>query len=260
MTQSLLTSRHQADNDVIDYTPGSAVTGGAVVNPGGGLIGYADRDIAANEKASLSLVGLRRYKKSGSTGPTFAVGDTIVWDDSAGLAINLALTGIVTADKEVAICVEAATASQDFVLGMPLQVLDRYNVIRPRVVEFDCEADTINTPVTLIPAWMNKHGLVFRAAFGLVTEVFAGATEDQGIITVEDGDGTDICTLTPSNGGADAAGDIVQSDISVWSSATGVAWKTVAAGKSVQAMITQKTSGAGAAGKIKVYVDFVPLL
>lgn len=267
MTQTLRTSRHQDDNSVIDYTPSSAVTGGYPANPGGGIIGYADRDIAANEKGALSLEGIRRYKKSGSSGPTFAVGDTIVYDSSAGLHVALSTDHDGDADYACAICVEAAGASQDFVLGIPLQCLDRYAVIRPFVYEFDGTGNTGDTDThTLIPAYMNRHGLILKNVFGIVTEKPVGDTEDQMIVTVEDSDGTDICTLTTS-ATPDDIGDIIVANLSLCNDdsgdLSGTAWKTVAAGKGVQGLVTQQTDDASAAnerGKLKVYCDFLPLL
>lgn len=247
------------DRERLNHTPGSALSAGDIVSVGGSLFGFAQEDVEANRMGSLSLpLAGMRWARSGSA-TTFSVGDEVVWDTSAGEAIAPALT-LDDGDIPLGICCVAKVSGQNAVAFIPYEVLDHYSVIRPFVREFDCEAGTLNEAHVQIPAWMNRHGLVYRAAFGLITEVMAGSTQDQGIITVEDGDANAICTLTPSDAGADAIGDIVQADISVWASATGVAWKTVAAGKAVQAKISQKTSGTGAAGKIKVYLDFVPLL
>jgi hypothetical protein len=142
----------------------------------------------------------------------------------------------------------------------PISITRQY-AYQPIVNEFDCETGQGgDTPVVIYPAAMNQNGLVFKGAFGIITEAMAGSSEDQGIITVEDTDGNDLCTLTPSNAAADSIGDIVQSSISVWASATGVAWVTVAAGKGIQAKVTQATSGGSPAGKMKVYLEVQPLL
>jgi hypothetical protein len=89
-----------------------------------------------------------------------------------------------------------------------------------------------------------------------------GSTEDQGIITVENTDGTDIGTLTASDAAADAIGDIIAGSLDVLDSATGTAIgaAVVAAGKGIQGKVTQQTTGGTPAGKIKVYLVLIPLL
>jgi hypothetical protein len=104
----------------------------------------------------------------------------------------------------------------------------------------------------------NQNGLLILHALGLVVEAFAGDTEDQGIVTIEDTAGTDLATLTPSDAGADAIGDIIQANVSSIS-ATGVALVVVPAGLGVQCLVSQLTSGASEAGSMKVYVEAVPV-
>jgi len=259
MTQNLNTSLHQGGASPLDHTPGTAVTGGDPVNPGGGIIGYAERDIAASEKGAISLDGLRRYKKDGTSGPTFAVGDTIVWDNSASLAVALGLDHDGSADLPVAVCVAAAGTNDDFVVGMPTQALERYTTIRPFVFEFDV-ADGDVLEHIMIPAWMNRHGLVIEQCYGIVTEAMVGSSEDQGVVTVEDEDDNSLSVITAADAAADAAGDILVGTNGVWGIASGAAVKTVAAGKAVQGFVSQQTSGGTPAGKIKVYIVARPLL
>lgn len=128
----------------------------------------------------------------------------------------------------------------------------------PIVYEFDTETGVDATAHTLVPASQNPRGLLILGVFGRVTEVFGGASEDQGIVTVQDEDDTAIATLTPTNAGADALGDIIVG-YSAYAASTGAATKTVAAGKAVEGIVSQATSGAGAAGKMKVYVVAIPL-
>jgi predicted RecA/RadA family phage recombinase len=52
-----------SDNGAIDYTPASAVTGGAVVVLNG-IVGVAVTDIAANAKGSLATAGLFKLPKT----------------------------------------------------------------------------------------------------------------------------------------------------------------------------------------------------
>jgi predicted RecA/RadA family phage recombinase len=65
----------------IDYTPGSAVTAGAVVLQGD-LIGVASNDIAANKLGSLQLEG--EFSFTGDTGANtdIALGAIVFWDNS----------------------------------------------------------------------------------------------------------------------------------------------------------------------------------
>lgn len=130
--------------------------------------------------------------------------------------------------------------------------------LSPIVYEFDTETGVDATAHTLIPASQNPRGLLILGVFGRVTEVFAGASEDQGIVTVQDEDDTAIATLTPTNAGADAVGDIIVG-YAAHAATTGAATKTVAAGKAVEGIVSQATSGAGAAGKMKVYIEAIPL-
>ena len=101
--------------DSIDYTPASAVTGGAVVVLNG-IVGITVTDIAANEKGSLAIKGLFKLPKT-----TAAVvrGLPIHWnaagspdsgDASSGAANQL---GVGT---YAGMCVEAAGSGDDYVV------------------------------------------------------------------------------------------------------------------------------------------------
>lgn len=72
----------------IDYTPGSALEAGDIVDLGGGLVGVANRAIAANEKDALDVGGgVYAVKKAAGTGVTFAVGAEVYWDTVAETAV-----------------------------------------------------------------------------------------------------------------------------------------------------------------------------
>lgn len=130
--------------------------------------------------------------------------------------------------------------------------------IEAYVYEFDCETGVDTDLHTLLPAIENTRGVIILSAIGRVTEVFGGASQDQGIVTITDSDSNSLCTLTPSDAGADVVGDVIvghdATDLS-----TGGALKTVAAGKSIRGQVTQVTSGAGAAGKMTVHLILLPL-
>jgi predicted RecA/RadA family phage recombinase len=109
MAMTLESSHHQGAALHIDYTPGTAVAAGEIVSLGG-LIGFADSDIAANALGAMAISGVRKVKKDGTSGPTFAVGAQVEWDDTGKLAV--AATG---GDFDIGCCVYAAGASDDFV-------------------------------------------------------------------------------------------------------------------------------------------------
>jgi len=129
--------------------------------------------------------------------------------------------------------------------------------VEPYVVEVDCETDSAS--VELIPAHQNPDGLIIIAAFGVVTEQFGGGTEDQGVVTISDESDNAICTLTASDGGADAVNDVIEGFF-LHEAATGDAGKVVAAGEYVDCACTQNTSGTSAAGKMTVHLIVKPLI
>lgn len=131
----------------------------------------------------------------------------------------------------------------------------------PAVIEFDfaTTGGTGTTAVTVAPGSTNAKGWVFYDAFGIVSEVFGGDTEDQGVLTLADTADNALGTLTPSNGGADALNDIVACTNRAVAQTTGTAIKTIAAGVGIKATITQQTSGTGEAGKLKLYLVLRPL-
>jgi hypothetical protein len=129
--------------------------------------------------------------------------------------------------------------------------------------EVDCQTGETPQDVTVIPAQINEAGIVIVGAWAIVTEVFGGDTEDQGIVALQDTDGTAInLTFTATDAGADAVNDVIQeagSNDTLIGAASGDAGAVVAAGKGVKAKVTQATSGASAAGKMKIVVAAVPL-
>lgn len=200
-----------------------------------------------------------------ASGTTFAKGDPVIWDASANLAVVPGLTVDGSADFYLGVAHKAKVSGQT-VVEVDLNAHPLLpGIPKPFVFEFDSEDgedESASTKIIheLIPANQNKFGWLVLAVYGIVTEAFAGASQDQGIVTITDGDGTSICTLTPTDGGADAIGDVIVGTGKVLGGTTGDAVKTVAAGKSIRAQVTQETSGAGKAGKMKVYVLVMPLV
>jgi hypothetical protein len=106
---------------------------------------------------------------------------------------------------------------------------------------------------------MNLRGLLVLGAYGVVTEAFAGDTQDQGVITILDESDNALATLTVSDNGADGIGDVIVGTNPVIGASTGDAVKTVAAGEYVDCKCTQAVTGASKAGKMKVYILAIPL-
>lgn len=134
-----------------------------------------------------------------------------------------------------------------------------FNVGESIVREFDCETAAGDSSAKMLyPAWANPSGLLVESVYGVITEVFAGASEDQGVVTVRDTVPNTITTITVADSSGDAAGDVrLGYDIS--RATVGDAGKTVAAGVGIEAIVSQGTSGASAAGKMKVYLRVTPL-
>jgi predicted RecA/RadA family phage recombinase len=102
--------RYTDTADAIDYTPGSAVTAGAVIVLGS-MVAIATQDIAANEKGSLALEGVFVVPKI--TG-ALTVGVPIYWDPAGnpvgGTAGSGAATGTAGALKKMGYVAEAAAS------------------------------------------------------------------------------------------------------------------------------------------------------
>lgn len=240
----------------VEQAAGEALSSGEIqrLADGRAAVYQGLNDAASGDKVSLATAG-RFYVKAASA-TTFAVGDLVYWDASASAAVKPAHTLDGSADFCLGTCVEAKASGSTKVL---VDLNAAYERLRPFVYEFDCQTGVDAADHVLIPAYMNPHGLVIEAVYARVTEVFAGSSEDQGIVTVNDEDDNAIATLTASDGAADVVGDIIEG----WfleEQATGAAHKTVAAGKFVDAKVTQATSGGSPAGKMTVYVRARPLV
>lgn len=243
-----------------DYTPGAAATAGEVIQLSDGRAAVVKADLAASEKGAVYTKGIFDVVKTGGGGIAFAIGDPVFWDVSANVALPAASAA--TADfymgDAVAAAADAATLVRvDLNSGGRSQALP--GVYQSRVREIDCDG-TANADLDLIPAAWNPGGIIILGAYGIVSEQFAGASEDQAVVTVEDEDDNALSTLTPSDAGADAVGDVIAGTQPVLGASTGAVTKSVAAGKAVRCEVTTPTSGAGAAGKMKVRVLFAPLV
>jgi len=77
------------DGNSIDYTPGSAVTAGAVVVQGE-LVGVAKVDIPASTLGALAVAGVFDFPKATGAGTAIAAGANCYWNAGAQQATTTA--------------------------------------------------------------------------------------------------------------------------------------------------------------------------
>jgi len=109
-----LAQTYQYDPDHIDYTPGSAVGVGDIVQLGD-LFCVADRPIAANVKGALAVEGAFILPKAGSG--AISQGATVYWD-----ATNSVITTTSSGNKRAGFAIEAA-ASADVTVKVAINYL-----------------------------------------------------------------------------------------------------------------------------------------
>ena len=90
------------DGSSIDYTPGSAVTAGAVVVQGE-LVGVAKVPIPANTLGALAVEGVFDFPKATGGGTAITAGANCYWNAGAQQATTTA-----TGNKLIGKCVRAA--------------------------------------------------------------------------------------------------------------------------------------------------------
>jgi predicted RecA/RadA family phage recombinase len=106
-------AKYHAKGDAIDYTPGSATAVGTMVAIGTGMVGIADRPIAANEKGALAIEGLFFVDKATGASTDFAVGTKLYLNTSTGKVGTAANNGSGTNYPPVGIVlVQPATADE----------------------------------------------------------------------------------------------------------------------------------------------------
>jgi len=244
----------RACDDTLQVTASTTVYGGdpVVLDDGRAAVKCGLETAVSGDKMSVDTEGV--FDVTSASATTFSRGDEVWWDASAAKAVP-ASTTLDTSDFYLGVA-DADKASGDLFVRT---ILNKRVALRPIVYEFDCETTVDSATHVLVPANQNSNGFVVELVYGVVTEVFAGSTQDQGIVTVRDGDGNTIATLTPSDASADAVGDVIIGTSKLLGGATGDAIKTVAAGKSITGTVTQETTGTSKAGKMKVYLKLTPL-
>ncbi len=255
---SAVESRYIDEASIHDYYSTNARLAGEIVQTSERLAGQVVLPIAALGTGTVRVAGI--VGLPAATGVTFALGDEVWWDYSANTAI--AASSAILEDFYVGRAVIAKVSGELEVkvgLNFPRSSDGQLGrVLQTRIYEFDCETGVDSAAHTLLPAGDNKTGLILLGAYGIVTEQFAG-TEDQGIVTISDSDGNSLGTLTASNAGADALGDVIVGTLKVLGATTGDATGRIAAGKGITGAVTQPTTGS-AAGKMKVFCLVAPYL
>lgn len=245
---------HQESPTHVDYTPASATTAGTAIQLPDGTVGILNNDLAASQLGAVQIGGVA--KVSTDTATTWSDGAEIWYDVSEGEAVTKSLAMDGDTDFRLGIAV-GAQSSGDTVGYV------RLNQVRPPldpvVFEFDCETGVDSTEHVLIPAEMNPNGLLITGIYAVITEQMAGSTEDQGVVTVRDESNNTLATLTASNAAADVVNDIIVGYAAA-AATSGDAAVAVAAGEYIDAQVTQATSGGSPAGKMKVYVQAMPLV
>lgn len=247
------------DADVIKVLLADSLASGEVRQLPDGRAGVyvGSKPLVSGDEAAFKVTG--QFDVIKTAGTAWSDGDDIWWDYSANAAVKKTLTGL-DGDNDFYLGKAVGSAGSSATTGRVN--LNARRPMDPVVYEFDCETGVDGTAHVLIPPEQNPNGLLILGCYGIVTEVFAGGTEDQGIVTIKDTAGTPntISTLTAGDSSADAIGDVIVGTGKVLGASTGDAVKSVAAGLGVTGTVTQPTTGTSKAGKMKVYVLTVPLV
>lgn len=151
-------------------------------------------------------------------------------------------------------CVDYESATSIWVKPAEFGMSDRGGIFEGT---FSLALTTANATITVLPLWFNSGptGVIFEQFWAVVTTVLAGASQDQATIDLYDSADNDLSAqITFADASADAVGDFrVGAEIGL--KAAGDALPKIAAtGRSAYAKVTQATSGAGAAGVVRLKV------
>ncbi|MHC4616387.1 MAG: capsid cement protein [Planctomycetota bacterium] len=224
----------------------------AVVMGGDSRLSTSSQVAVSGDQASIAYGD--EWLITSASATTFSVGDPVYWDDSASQAVPVSAALDGSTDFYIGV---ATRAKADGDATVQVMLNGATGVGQPIVYEFDCQTGVDSASHILIPAEMNPNGLIINEIFAQVTEQFAGGTEDQGIVTVSDESDNALATLTAADASADAVDDILVG-YQRQAASSGDALLVVAAGEFIDAAVTQETSGASVAGKMKVFVSATP--
>lgn len=86
-------ARYVSKGDSVDHTPVSAVAVGTMVAIGAGMVGVADRPIAAGELGALVVEGVCYVEKATGASTDHAVGTKLYLNTSTGKAVATSNSG-----------------------------------------------------------------------------------------------------------------------------------------------------------------------
>ena len=106
-----MSKNYKQPGDVIEFTAPAALSSGEgfVV---GELFAVAEADAASGAQVSGGVKGV--YELPSNSGDTFAAGDPVYWDESAGECVDTAITG----DKRIGVALGAASAADLLVVRL----------------------------------------------------------------------------------------------------------------------------------------------
>jgi predicted RecA/RadA family phage recombinase len=164
LTMAQSAASHKQNPGAVDYTPGSAVTGGDVVIVGGKVM-VALADIAANNPGSLCDEGVFEFPKE--TG-AIAYGSRVFWKPSGSPVSGDASSGAasdVSGDYVAGLCVKAAGSDDKTVQVLLLPAVNR-PAVKPVAATGSAQGDAtaLIEGFNLVSAADGTKGVVLPAA------------------------------------------------------------------------------------------------
>ncbi|MBN2377054.1 MAG: DUF2190 family protein [Sedimentisphaerales bacterium] len=156
------------DGLAIDYTPGSAVTGGDVIVQGD-LIGVAKLDIAANELGALHIAGVFDFTKN--AGAALTVGQKVYWDDTNNY---LATDNEQGTHKYLGVVVEAAASAA--VLGR-VRMGHAINDVNEQIVIIPVEDLAANADIATREIFVHPRAVTI-VSIGILTDGAPAGVDD----------------------------------------------------------------------------------
>lgn len=194
----------------IDYTPSAAVSSGAIVDLGD-ILGVAERPIDASAVGALSVSGVFKLIKDGTSGPVFAVGDHVFWDTVNSLAVRTGGSGCLYFGT----CVEAAGTNQAWVNAklapdnLPGHLADMlWEDVDLTAADLTLDIQD-NGKVMNVIAGSDSYGIVFPACVAGLEYVVRCGVNGQRVFLDPDASGTEDLFAGPDIAGTLGKGRIL---------------------------------------------------
>ena len=248
------------DPGQVSITAATTYTSGEIIQAPGGMAAVVGGMKAAASGDPVTFITEGVFDVLTLTATTFAAGAPVYWDASAGVAIA---SPAAADDLYLGVAVKACTNAQDRVrvnfnrgnAGAGATGQRACFATRAQVMDWEDTAEHI-----LVAAAENVNGLVVKSFYGIVTEVMAGGTQDQLIVTLYDEDDNVLSVATPTDAGANALGALIPGTLTLDTGILDSALAVIPAGKAAYAKVSQATSGTSAAGAVRVQAIVAPLL